>query len=143
MLDRCFRYPRRTRDSRDCGCQFALLHRVEGTQRHTSPKSVSFFKKNIHAICKCINHISFLHIYTVSIKLLFIFFFFVQFYFSRIKSLTFTFNIKKSIPPFLLRNRQLNNLKIKHKLLVLKIIEYRIRFPYTYFLLISFYILNF
>ncbi|KAK9876988.1 hypothetical protein WA026_016017 [Henosepilachna vigintioctopunctata] len=27
----CFRYPRRTRDSRECGCQFALLHRVEGT----------------------------------------------------------------------------------------------------------------
>ncbi|XP_018321140.1 tenascin-R isoform X3 [Agrilus planipennis] len=31
MLDRCFRYPRRTTENRDCGCQFALLHRADCT----------------------------------------------------------------------------------------------------------------
>ncbi|KAG5678141.1 hypothetical protein PVAND_007838 [Polypedilum vanderplanki] len=29
LLDRCFHCPRRSRDSRDCGCQFALLHRAD------------------------------------------------------------------------------------------------------------------
>lgn len=29
LLERCFHCPRRSRDSRDCGCQFALLHRAD------------------------------------------------------------------------------------------------------------------
>lgn len=29
LLDRCFHCPSRSRDSRDCGCQFALLHRAD------------------------------------------------------------------------------------------------------------------
>ncbi|KAL7046461.1 hypothetical protein ACKWTF_002577 [Chironomus riparius] len=29
LLDRCFQCSRRSRDSRDCGCQFALLHRAD------------------------------------------------------------------------------------------------------------------
>lgn len=36
MWDQCFRYPRRSRESRDCGCQFALLHRVDITQRQST-----------------------------------------------------------------------------------------------------------
>ncbi|KAF7271328.1 hypothetical protein GWI33_015783 [Rhynchophorus ferrugineus] len=31
IWDACFRPTRRTRDSKDCGCQFALLHRVDDT----------------------------------------------------------------------------------------------------------------
>lgn len=29
VLEQCFRYSRRTREPRDCGCQFALLHRAD------------------------------------------------------------------------------------------------------------------
>lgn len=29
LLERCFNCPSRSRDSRECGCQFALLHRVD------------------------------------------------------------------------------------------------------------------
>lgn len=29
VLEQCFQYPRRAREPRDCGCQFALLHRAD------------------------------------------------------------------------------------------------------------------
>lgn len=42
FLDRCFNCPRRAQD-RDCGCQFALLHRADNESQHNEDGASSHY----------------------------------------------------------------------------------------------------